>query len=66
MYRVELLDSFGCDPYVMPYDKEDSYQKKFARWVNHKALFKSTAWEDYQRSRSKKETDVDQIEFVYG
>ena len=66
MYRVQKLASFGCDPYVMPYDKEDSYQKKFARWVNHKALFKSTAWEDYQRSRSKKETDVDQIEFVYG
>jgi len=32
----------------MPYNKEDLYQKKFARWVNHKAIFKSVKWVDYE------------------
>ncbi len=48
MYRVEKLRAYGCNPYVMPYDKKDSYQKRFARWVNHKAVFKSVAWSDYR------------------
>lgn len=46
-YRVELLRSLGVDPFVMPFDKFDKYQGKFARYVNHKAIFKSTRWEDY-------------------
>lgn len=46
--RVELLRDIGVDPFVMPYDKSDPYQKKFARWVNHKAIFKSVKWEDYR------------------
>ena len=51
MYRVQKLASHGCDPYVMPYNKEDPYQKKFARWVNRKEIFKTTPWEFYKRSR---------------
>jgi hypothetical protein len=47
MHRVETLRGFGCDPYVMPYNKADPYQKKFARWVNHKAIFKSVPWNMY-------------------
>lgn len=47
LYRVEKLRGLGCDPYVMPYDKADAYQKAFARWVNHKAVFKTIAWKDY-------------------
>lgn len=46
--RVELLRSYGCNPFVMPYDKFDPYQKRFARWVNHKAIFKSVPWEEYR------------------
>jgi len=38
-----------CDPFVMPYDKENIYQKRFTRWVNHKAIFNSVKWEDYNR-----------------
>jgi len=47
LYRVEKLRGYGVDPYVMPYNRGDLYQKKFARWVNHKAIFKSVEWKDY-------------------
>ena len=47
LYRVELLRSLKIDPFVMPYDKSVLYQKKFARWVNHKAIFKSVKWHEY-------------------
>jgi hypothetical protein len=50
MYRVQFLRDRGCHPYVMPYNKFDNYQKRFARWVNHKAIFKSVLWEDYRES----------------
>ncbi len=46
--RVILLKTIGCDPYVMPYNKSDPYQKRFARWVNHKAVFNSVEWGDYK------------------
>ncbi len=48
LYRVNKLKELGIDPFVMPYDKNDEYQKKFARWVNMKAIFKSVGWRDYQ------------------
>ncbi len=47
LYRVERLRNMGIDPFVMPFDKSDPYQKRFARWVNHKAIFKSVKWENY-------------------
>lgn len=46
-YRVMKLREIGVDPFVMPYNKQDEYQRNFARWVNHKAIFKSVRWEDY-------------------
>ncbi len=48
LYRVETLRNLKVDPFVMPYNKKDAYQKRFARWVNHKAIFKSVKWEDYK------------------
>jgi hypothetical protein len=48
LYRVETLRSIGVDPFVMPYNKHDRYQKDFARWVNHKAIFKSVPWNEYK------------------
>ncbi len=47
LHRVNVLRDYGCDPYAMPYDKEDPYQKRFTRWVNHKAIFNSVDWLDY-------------------
>jgi hypothetical protein len=51
--RCRWLKSIGCDPFAMPYRDFESKQepsqetKDFARWVNHKAIFKTTKWEDY-------------------
>ncbi len=47
LYRVETLRDMGIDPFVIPYDKNNDYQKRFARWVNHKAIFKSVFWDEY-------------------
>ena len=47
LYRVLKLREWGVDSFVMPFDKKDSYQKKFARWVNHKAIFKTVKWTNY-------------------
>jgi hypothetical protein len=49
LYRVTRLRELGIDLFIMSYNKYDSYQKKFARWVNHKAIFKTVAWEDYRQ-----------------
>lgn len=49
LYRVLTLEHhYKVDPFVMPLDKHDPYQKNFARWVNHKAIFKTVKWEDYR------------------
>jgi len=47
IYRVEELRKLKIDPFVMPFNRNDPYQRAFARWVNHKAIFKSIKWEDY-------------------
>lgn len=52
LYRVEALRSLGADPFVMPFVRND-YTKRFTRWVNHKAIFGSVAWQDYNIRYSK-------------
>ncbi len=49
MLRINTLTRYKIDPFVMPFDKSNAYQKKFARWVNHKAIFKSVKWKDYNK-----------------
>jgi len=48
LYRVELLHSLGVESFVMPFDKTNPYQRKFTRWCNHKAIFKTTKWDEYR------------------
>jgi len=53
--RVRFLKGIDVDPFAQPYidpaGKEPTVeQKAFARWVNHKAEFKSRTWDDYRRS----------------
>lgn len=48
LYRIEILRGLKVEPFVMPYNKFDRYQKSLARWVNHKSTFKSVKWEDYK------------------
>ena len=55
LYRVELLRGLGVDPFVMPYDRRNSYQNNFARWVNMKAIFKTIPWGVYGPNRMKNE-----------
>ena len=53
MYRVERLRELKIDPFVMPYNKFDSYQRRFARWVNRKELFYSVTWENFNKGERK-------------
>lgn len=61
--RVEFLRSVNVDPYAQPFrDKKNTpitqEQKRFCRWVNHKAIFKSVSWNRYGKDRHSKITDV--------
>ena len=52
--RVEFLRGLGLDPFAQPYidftgkNKATKEQKRFARWVNHKAIFKSVEYKNYK------------------
>jgi len=54
LHRVLTIRNLGADPYVMPFDKKDPRQKRFARWVNHRAVFKTTDWSDYRMVRKRR------------
>ena len=54
LYRVQTLREWGCDPFVMPFDRNDPYQRRFARWVNNKVAFKSMTWDEWQASFKRK------------
>ena len=51
MHRVMMLKGWGCDPYAMPYDKTDPYQKRFVRWVNRRQIFNSCTFEEYSKGK---------------
>jgi hypothetical protein len=52
--RVMELDYLKLDPFAQPYidfsgkNKITQEQRRFARWVNHKAIFRSTIYQDYK------------------
>jgi len=46
--RVETIRKWGADPFVMAYQKDDYYQRRFQRWVNHRAIFNTVSFEDYR------------------
>jgi hypothetical protein len=51
--RVEFLRGLGVDPFAQPYREPgtsclpEPVLRRFARWVNHKAIFKTVSWTDY-------------------
>lgn len=56
--RIKFLKGLYLDPFAQPYrDKEGNEptkeQKAFARWVNMKAVYKKTTWEDYKYNKVK-------------
>jgi hypothetical protein len=50
------------DSFAMPYNRKDKYQRDFARWVNHKAIFKTVSWNEYIANTKKKRRDPKQLE----
>ena len=48
MERVQIVKSLGADPFVMKYERDDPYQRRFARWVNNMVAFNSMTWEEWQ------------------
>jgi len=64
LHRVEVLRGYGCDPFSMPYDKSDPYQKNFTRWVNHKAIFNYVPWSEYSRGIKKQWINPNQPELL--
>ena len=48
MHRIMTLHRMGANPFVMPFDKKDSYQRHLARWCNNKVIFKSTTFDEYE------------------
>lgn len=48
MHRIMTLHELGANPYVMPFDRSDPYQRHLARWCNNKFIFKTTAFDSYE------------------
>jgi len=48
LMRVKTLWNFKIAPFVMPYNKFDPYQNRFARWCNCKPIFTSIEWKNYK------------------
>lgn len=47
LHRIKVLRDIGIDPYVMPFNKKELYQRALARYVNNKRIFKKATWTDY-------------------
>ena len=54
MYRIRVLDSLGLEPFVTVYDKPHAPREiiLLQQWVNNKAIFHSTSFEDFVPNRS--------------
>ncbi len=54
LYRIEKMRDLGVLPFGQPYidfsgkSKPPQWQKDMARWCNHRALFKTCDFEDYE------------------
>jgi hypothetical protein len=51
LMRIKELMNLKIDPFVMPYDKKDRYQKDFARWCNRPEIRKTCEFKDYRSSK---------------
>jgi hypothetical protein len=50
LMRVTKILELGLDPWVMPYNKQDPYQKAFERWANRHA---NCEWKEYSHGSWK-------------
>lgn len=60
MHRITTLDGLGTNPYVMPFDKCDPYQRHLARWCNNKFIFRKTDFEHYEPWAKHKKASLNQ------
>lgn len=52
LFRIYTLRDLGANPFVMPFDKSDPYQRDIARWCNNKVIFAAAPrFEDYENQR---------------
>jgi hypothetical protein len=56
--RIRFLKGLDLDPFAQPYIAPDGTpptkeQKKFARWVNMKAAYKCTTWDEYKQESNE-------------
>lgn len=56
MHRIRLILDRGADPYVMPFDRSDPYQKRLARWVNSR-IARTIPWDDYNVNARRNSPD---------
>ncbi len=53
-HRAIALDRMGVTPFAQPYRDYDGgeptqEQKRFAHWVNKKAVFRSCTWAEFKK-----------------
>lgn len=56
LHRIETLRSLKIDPFVMPYNRKELYQRSLTRYVNNKAIFKKVTWKDYRKRVMQQES----------
>ncbi len=52
LYRVLSLKALKILPFVMPLNKFDFYQRRFARWINRR-YYEFIRWEDYDKAEKQ-------------
>jgi hypothetical protein len=50
----------------MPYNREDPYQRKFARWVNRRQIFQTVSWEEYNNTTYRQKEHEGQLSLITG
>jgi hypothetical protein len=62
LMRVTKIRDLGLDPWVMPYNKQDPYQKAFERWANRHI---GCEWPEYAYGRWKPELLVPEPKILH-
>ena len=53
-YRVNLLISLKTNPFVMPFNRSDEYQRRLARWCNSVVARKSCSFDEFSEQTRQK------------
>lgn len=51
LHRIETLRKLGIKPFIMPFNKADTYQKDLARYVNRKEIYNACTWQEYKNKK---------------